>query len=98
MTGSRGIRPCPKPIRITLETLPLHATAYRPPTLASVCAVPGHGQDRSSSLRCGRCILTDVPLSGAVHMEAGTGLNGRNGLNITLDSPHPFRDDNYRVA
>ena len=58
-----------------------------PPT---ACTGPAQRQDRSSSLRCGRSVLTR-PLPSAVYPEAESQQN--HWSTTLLTKPRPFRDD-----
>src|SRR6478752_10335992 len=60
MTASRDTRPAPH-IHHTGDLHPQQNSHIVPPGPQPVCAGPDHGQDRSSSLRCGRSVLTDGP-------------------------------------
>ena len=85
------IRPCPQPIRFTVETL--HHNHITAPMLTDsdshrACAEPlgPRHQGRSSSLRCGRSTLTPGPVQRCPH-------RGRNSSKPPLTTPCPFRDD-----
>src|SRR6185312_6983407 len=60
MTASRDTRPAPH-IHHTGDLHPQQNSHIVPPGPQPVCAGPDHGQDRSSSLRCGRSVLTYGP-------------------------------------
>jgi len=88
------IRPCPQPIRFTVETL--HHNHITAPMLTDsdshrACAEPlgPRHQGRSSSLRCGRSTLTPGPVQRCPH-------RGRNSSKPPLTTPCPFRDDYHR--
>src|SRR6478672_8074526 len=57
-----------------------------------VCAGPDHGQDRSSSLRCGRSVLTDGPHPA---LPAQRPRRTKTTPRTVLTEPHPFRDDYF---
>ncbi|MDV6244906.1 transposase [Rhodococcus opacus] len=72
--------------RITLETLHSH---NRIPGPRPVCAGPGHGQDRSSSLCCGRSVLTEGGTHPAV--LAWRPKTGKTAGRTAVDGTPPFQ-------
>src|ERR1700687_555717 len=97
MTGSRT-NPALPPTYLRhhgLEKEHNHTTPPLPlrhPTTA--CTRPAQRQDRSSSLRCGRSVLTPVPTRRCPH---GGRKPAKPLVANVLTEPHPFRDDNLRT-
>lgn len=60
------------------------------PASAEVCIGPVRRQDRSSSLRCGRCVLTPALNRCRPH---GGRKSAKSQVGNALTEPHPFRDD-----
>src|SRR6476646_10208409 len=89
MTASRETRPAPT-IHITLENRTPQQNSHIVPRPHPVCAGPDHGQDRSSSLRCGRSVLTDGPHPA---LPAQRPRRTKTTPRTVLTEPHPFRDD-----
>jgi hypothetical protein len=94
MTGSRATRPAPTHIQHRTGDPRthnrIHASFPRP---HPVCAGPDHGQDRSSSLRCGRSVLTDGPHPAPPTQRPRT---TKTPARTPLTKPRPFRDDSFR--
>src|SRR6476469_1894418 len=89
MTASRDTRPAPH-IHHTGDLHPQQNSYIVPPGPQPVCAGPDHGQDRSSSLRCGRSVLTDGPHPA---LPAQRPRWTKTTPRTVLTEPHPFRDD-----
>ena len=86
-------RPCPK--------VSAHHHSWRRPTTTQlaplifrhppkVCIGPTRHQDRSSSLRCGRCVLTPALTRCRLH---GGRKSAKSLVANVLTEPRPFRDD-----
>ncbi|MDT5231210.1 MAG: hypothetical protein QOI39_1710 [Mycobacterium sp.] len=61
----------------SMEKAHNHTVLTGAPASATACTRPGQRQDRSSSLRCGRSVLTR-PSPGAAHTEAESPQNHRS--------------------
>src|SRR6478735_6588268 len=89
MTASRETRPAPTHTHHTGELHPTTEFTHRSPAAPSLRR-PDHGQDRSSSLRCGRSVLTDGPHPA---LPAQRPRRTKTTPRTVLTEPHPFRDD-----
>ena len=95
MTGSRNSPALPQSTCTPsqLEKAPQPTPAPRAadlPASAEVCIGTGQGQDRSSSLRCGRFVLTPALTRCRLH---GGRKPAKSLVTNVLTEPHPFRDD-----
>ena len=95
MTGSRTNPALPQRIcAITAWRRPTTTPIRRlrhPPT---ACIGPAQRQDRSSSLRCGRSVLTPALTRRRPH---GGRKPAKPLVDNLLTEPRPFRDDNIRT-
>ena len=100
MTGSRNSPALPQSTCTPsqLEKAPQPTPAPRAadlPASAEVCIGTGQGQDRSSSLRCGRFVLTPALTRCRLH---GGRKPAKSLVTNVLTEPHPFRDDILRAT
>ena len=84
------IRPCPNLSAHHTWTRTHHQhnlAADLPASSPTACTGPAQRQDRSSSLRCGRSVLTHRPLPGAVYPEAESQQNHWSTTLLTQPRP-----------